>query len=91
MAVRKYYPAPPCPKCGKQGAQCSSVKNTEYTREGEIIRTRVCNFCDWKWWTRQSKETSIDPAKERIFIPCFNAVPRGFQRFLTVLPVDNDQ
>ena len=89
MPQRKYYPAPQCPKCGKQGAQCSRVVNTEYTRENEIIRHRECLHCGWRWWTRQQVETSIDPAKERVFIPNFKDTPRGRQRFLSILPADN--
>ena len=89
MTVRKYYPCPSCPKCGKQGAQCSRVVNTEYTREREIIRHRECLHCGWRWWTRQPVETSIDPAKERVFIPNFNDIPRSQRRFLSIISIEN--
>ena len=90
MPTRKHYPSPKCPKCGKQGPTCSYVKNTEYTVEKEILRHRECSFCGWRWWTRQGRETSIDPALEWVFIPNFNDTPRGKERFLSVLPVNND-
>ena len=38
---------------------------------------RRCGFCDWKWWTRQNPEESIDPAKECIKIPTFKNIPKG--------------
>ena len=38
------------------------VKNTYYTDDGRICRTRQCAFCEWKWWTLQYPENNIDPA-----------------------------
>ena len=38
------------------------VKNTYYTDDGRICRTRQCGFCEFKWWTLQYPETNIDPA-----------------------------
>ena len=63
--------------------------NTEYTRENEIIRHRECLHCGWRWWTRQPVETSIDPAKERVFIPNFNDIPRSQRRFLSIISIEN--
>lgn len=85
MAKRRYYPAPKCPRCGKED---SWVSDTRYTSD-EIIRMRRCGFCDWKWWTRQFPEESIDPAKERIKIPSFKNTPIGGPTPpVRVVPVD---
>ena len=43
-------------------AGTNSVKNTYYTDDGRICRTRQCGFCEWKWWTLQYPESNIDPA-----------------------------
>ena len=59
MAARNLYPAPVCPKCGKS---INRVKNTYYTDDGRICRTRQCDICEWKWWTLQYPENNIDPA-----------------------------
>ena len=59
MGARNLYPAPKCPRCGKQ---MNRVKNTYYTDDGRICRTRQCDFCEWKWWTLQYPESNIDPA-----------------------------
>ena len=59
MAARNLYPAPECPKCGKS---INRVKNTYYTEDGRICRTRSCDFCEWKWWTLQYPESNIDPS-----------------------------
>ena len=65
MAARNLYPAPECPRCGKS---INRVKNTYYTEDGRIVRTRTCDFCEWKWWSVQYPESNIDPAKYRICI-----------------------
>ena len=66
MAARNLYPAPECPKCGKN--HMNRVKNTYYTEDGRICRTRQCEFCEFKWWTLQYPETNIDPSKLRLQI-----------------------
>ena len=53
MAARNLYPSPECPRCGKS---INRVKNTYYTDDGRICRTRQCDFCEWKWWTLQYPE-----------------------------------
>ena len=88
MPVRKYYPAPACAKCGKQGGQASRVKNTEYTVDGTIIRHRACNHCGFTWWTKQAGEISIDPTQEWVHIPNFNDIPRSTRRLLELRPVE---
>ena len=65
MAARNLYPAPECPKCGKF---INRVKNTYYTTDGRICRTRQCGICEWKWWTLQYPELNIDPAKTLVRI-----------------------
>ena len=42
MAARNLYPAPECPKCGKN--HINRVKNTYYTDDGRICRTRQCEL-----------------------------------------------
>ena len=69
MAARNLYPAPACPKCGKK---INRVKNTYYTTDGRIVRTRTCDFCEWKWWSVQYPETNIDPSKYCVHIPNFS-------------------
>ena len=65
MAARKMYPAPECPRCGKA---VSRVKNTYYTKDGRIARTRECGICQWSCWSVQY-EFNVDPAKFRLSIP----------------------
>ena len=65
MAARNLYPAPECPKCGKF---LNRVKNTYYTEDGRICRTRQCDFCEWKWWTLQYPELNLDPGKYKLQI-----------------------
>ena len=50
MAPRTHYPAPVCPKCGKRD---NRVKNTYYTEDDRILRAKICNYCNWRWWTLQ--------------------------------------
>ena len=69
MPTRTNYPAPECPKCGKSGASANRVRNTYYTTNGEIARTRECNFCGWKWWTLQEPEESLLPELYKVVIP----------------------
>lgn len=69
MAARTNYPAPPCPKCGRDGAGASRVANTYYTKQKELVRTRECNFCGWKWWTLQEPEENLLPELYKIHIP----------------------
>ena len=40
--------------------------------DGRIVRTRACEFCEWKWWTLQYPETNVDPAKYIVRIPKFS-------------------
>ena len=86
MPARKFYPAPACPKCGKQGPGCSHVKDTAYT-DDEILRHRECDFCGWKWWTRQSEERSINPNNHRVVIPDFKNIPRNQKRVYKIEPI----
>jgi len=65
MGARNLYPAPECPRCGKS---VNSVKNTYYTDDGRICRTRQCSFCEFKWWTLQYPETNINPATTMVRI-----------------------
>ena len=76
MAARSLYPAPVCPKCGKS---INRVKNTYYTTDGRIVRTRACEFCEWKWWTLQYPETNVDPAKYIVRIPKFSLGRKNIQ------------
>lgn len=69
MAARKNYPTPECPKCGKSGAGANRVRNTYYTEHKELVRTRECNSCGWKWWTVQAPEENLLPDRYRIHIP----------------------
>ena len=71
MAPRTHYPAPVCPKCGKRD---NRVKNTYYTEDDRILRTKICNCCDWRWWTIQYPEQNLNPAKFSIHIPRFGTV-----------------
>ena len=76
MAARSLYPNPTCPKCGKT---LNRVKNTYYTTDGRIVRTRTCEFCEWKWWTLQYPETNVDPAKYIVRIPKFSLGRKNIQ------------
>lgn len=84
MAARKLYPAPECPKCGKT---TSRVKNTYYTKDGRIARTRECELCQWSWWSVQYPEHNLDPAKWRLSIPKFTAGPNRAKQ-IEILPWD---
>ncbi len=66
MAARTIYPAPECPKCGKSE---NLVKNTYYTADGRILRTRWCSFCGEKWWSLQYPEVNMDAEKYRVVLP----------------------
>ena len=68
MVARTLYSLPTCPKCGRAE---NKVKNTYYTKDGRIARTRTCDWCNWKWWTVQNPESNIDPARYLIHIPSF--------------------
>ena len=70
MPVRKDYPIPDCPKCGKRD---SRVLNTYYTVDEDIIRFRECNFCAHRLWTQQPPEQLLDPNVYRVIIPKFKA------------------
>jgi len=87
MTTRKFYPAPACPKCGKQGPQCSKVKNTAYLEGDIIIRHRECQFCGFKWWTKQTPEANIEPDKEILVIPDFKNNPGNKKRIYTLTKV----
>ena len=76
MGARNLYPAPVCPKCGKT---LNRVKNTYYTTDGRIVRTRTCEFCEWKWWTLQYPETNVDPSKYIVRIPKFSLGRKNIQ------------
>ena len=69
MPVRKDYPIPDCPKCGKRD---SRVLNTYYTDDQDIIRVRECNFCTHRLYTQQPPEEFIDPDLYRVIIPKFS-------------------
>lgn len=84
MGARKLYPAPECPKCGKK---VSRVKNTYYTKDGRIARTRECAFCQWSWWSVQYPEHSVDPAKFRMVIPKFSRNANSSKQ-IEILPFD---
>lgn len=84
MAVRKLYPNPECPRCGKTH---SRIKNTYYTKDGRICRYRQCEFCEWKWWSLQYPEHNIDPAKFRLTIPKFTKGPNTNKQ-IEVIPCD---
>ena len=60
MAARNLYPHLSVPSAGRD--HMNRVKNTYYTDDGRICRTRQCDFCEWKWWTLQYPENNIDPA-----------------------------
>ena len=84
MGARKLYPNPECPKCGKKH---SRVKNTYYTKDGRIARTRECGFCEWSWWSVQYPEHNLDPSKWRLSIPKFNSNPNT-AKVIEILPWD---
>jgi hypothetical protein len=65
MGARTLYPAPPCPDCSKTGR----VKNTYYTKDNEILRNRMCDWCGHSWWTRQQPEANLDPGQVQIKLP----------------------
>ena len=65
MATRSHYPAPPCPVCGGT----STVKNTHYTPQSEILRNRKCTDCGHYWWTLQEVEINLDPAEYQVVRP----------------------
>ena len=69
MPVRKDYPIPDCPKCGKR---MSRVLNTYYTEDEDIIRYRECNWCEHRLYTQQPPETYLDPDVYRVIIPKFS-------------------
>ena len=69
MPVRKDYPIPDCPNCGKR---MSRVLNTYYTEDEDIIRYRECNWCEHRLYTQQPPETYLDPDVYRVIIPKFS-------------------
>ena len=73
MPVRKDYPIPTCPKCGKRD---SRVLNTYYTEDEDIIRLRECNFCTHRLYTQQPPEQFLDPDVYRVVIPKFSDTKR---------------
>ena len=86
MGARTDYPAPPCPRCGV--AHGSLVKNTYYSVDGKILRTRFCPECGWKWWTVQDGESTVDMSKYKIHIPKF-PTPRSRKR-LQLIKLDEN-
>ena len=69
MPVRKDYPIPDCPNCGKRD---SRVLNTYYTKDESIVRWRECNFCAHRIYTEQPGEVALDPDVYRVIIPKFS-------------------
>lgn len=70
MAARTNYPAPPCPKCG----ECDNrIKNTYYTDDKRILRTRKCNLCGCKWWSQQYPEVNVNPERQKVTIHRFGS------------------
>jgi len=65
MGARTLYPAPPCPACSKTGR----VKSTYYTKDNQILRNRMCDWCGHSWWTRQQPEANLDPGQVQIKLP----------------------
>ena len=84
MVARKLYPNPECPKCGTKQ---SRVKNTYYTKDGRIARTRECGACQWRWWSVQYPEHNIDVSKWRLSIPKFGDDPNA-AKTIQILPWD---
>jgi len=83
MAARVNYPVPPCPKCGWG---TNRVKNTYYSEDGRIVRYRECDDCQWRWWTCQYPELSIDMGKFRIQIPTWRD-PHRSRKQVKIVPV----
>ena len=75
MAARTIYPAPECPNCGKSE---NLVKNTYYTVDGRILRTRLCSFCGQKWWSLQYPEVTMDTEKYKVVLP--SKFTKGYSR-----------
>ena len=80
MGSRLHYPAPDCPRCTDSD---NKVKNTYYTDDGRIVRTRTCSTCGWKWWTVQYPELNLDPAMFKLTIPNFNS-PGGASKRIKI-------
>ena len=87
MAARVRYPQPSCTRCGHER---TFVKNTMYTDVGEILRLRVCPMCDWKIWTLQAAEETIDTNKYQIRIPTWRE-PGAKKKPIQVVPLSSHE
>ena len=84
MAARSNYPVPSCPRCNWK---TNRVKNTYYSEDGRIVRYRECHDCQWRWWTCQYPEISIDPSKFLVRIPRWGTVMHS-RKQIEIIPVD---
>jgi hypothetical protein len=90
VPARKFYPAPPCPECSVEGAGSSHVRDTVYSEDGCILRFRACAWCECKWWTKQTPETTIDPSEHRVVPPCdYKDLPRNQKRIYRIESISN--
>ena len=83
---RVNYPRPNCPKCGNE---TSWVKNTYYTTDDRIVRQRMCDDCEWKWYTVQYPEQNFDFVRYRIVIPKWGVIQERRRKQIAIVPVDN--
>jgi transcriptional regulator NrdR family protein len=83
---RVNYPRPSCPKCGNDR---SWVKNTYYTTDGRIVRHRMCDHCEWKWYSVQYPEQSLDLVQYRLVIPRWGTITERRRKQIKIIPVDN--
>ena len=86
MAARVNYPRPSCPKCGNGR---SWVQNTYYTTDGRIVRQRMCDDCEWKWYSVQYPEQNLDLVQYKIVIPKWGTTTQRRSKQIKIMPVDN--
>jgi len=82
---RTKYPTPACPKCGNN---VSWVKNTYYTTDGRIVRHRMCDDCEWKWYSVQYPEQSLDLVQYRLVIPKWGNLEQRRRKQIQIVPVE---
>ena len=68
MPDRNRYPVPQCPKCGKY---LNKVKQTVYSADDDIVRRRMCDICQHRWWTVQKPESNLNPETSKVYVPGF--------------------
>ena len=71
--VRRHYAAFSCPKC--RSPLTRVMRTTADRTTGEILRRRVCEECNHRWYTAQEPEYLI-PTRQSFWTGRLQDIPR---------------